>query len=218
MGTMALHSRLFLAPLLAVAACAAPDTQLDIATNDRIYVDVPFSTRVPGDRELFVAPLADVRTFDDLPEHEGGFPINYGSDQVWERPVRDMIDEVLTRQVAESRLFAAVVERASADSLVLSPRLVQFTTGAVESVSGARAFAEVGLHLQVFGPVDAAGKRPVLLDETFTERQITPPSMRPPSPYLLAGSALRATIQKTLTGLDGSNVGRTHVPAAPTGH
>lgn len=189
-----------------------------MATNERLYLDVAYQTRIPGDRELFVAPLVDARTADDLPVHDRGFPISYGSDGVWERPVRDMVDEILARQLGDSGLFHNIVSKASPQSLVLAPSLEKFTTGAVEAVGGARAFAEVGLRLRVLGAVDAGtGERPVLYDETFSERQITEPSMRPVSPYLLVGVALRTTMQKTLTGLDTSNVGRSFVPAIDDG-
>ncbi|MCA8949273.1 MAG: hypothetical protein KDE27_07210 [Planctomycetes bacterium] len=209
---MTFRSRLVLTPLALAAACAAPNPALDLATNDRIYIDVPFRSRIPGDRDLFVAPLEDGRSAAELPAEEGGFPISYGSDQVWERPVREMVDEILARQLADSALFRGVAERVGDDTVVLAPTLVSFTTGALECVAGARAFAEVGLRLRVFGPVEASGKRPLLLDETVSERQITPPSLRPVSPYLLAGSALRATMQKSLATLDTSNVGRSFVP------
>lgn len=200
-------------PLLAVAACATMDTTLDLARNERLYVDVPFQSRAPGDRDLFVAPLADARSAKDLPLEDQGFPITYGTDGVWERPVRDMVDEVLARQLEGSGLFAAVSDRAGPSALVMTPSLVSFTTGAVEGVAGARSFAEVALRLRVFGPADKDGERTVVLDQTFADRKITEESFKPVSPYLLVGGALRAAVHKALTGLDGSNVGRSHMPA-----
>ncbi len=214
MGTMArspiLTSSLFVVVL--ASACASPNTTLDLATNDRLYVDVPFQTRVPGDLQLFVAPLVDARTPADLPQAEDGCPILYGSDQVWERPVREMVDEVIARQVTDSGLFAVICEKATAETLVLVPALESFTTGAIERISGAQSFAEVALRLKVYGPVDDDGKRPVVLDRVYGERKITDPRPKPVSPYLLVGSALQGTVQKALNALDASNVGRSSVP------
>ncbi len=206
-------SFLVLALAAIAAGCASTSQSLDIASNERLYVDVPYATRVPGDRPVFVAPLTDARSGKDLPLHDRGFPISYGSDQVWDRPVRAMVDEILARQLDASGLFENVVDRADDRALVLAPSLVKFTTGAVENVGGARSFADVELRVRVFGPVDpSTGKRVELYDENFAERQMTPVSLKPVSPYLLVGRALQATVQKSLAGLDTSNVGRSFVP------
>jgi hypothetical protein len=103
---------------------------------------------------------------------------------------------------------------------VLVPTLEKFIIGAVESASGARSFAEVALRLQVYGPAEGADERPLLHDAVYAERQMTQASFKPISPYLLVGSALRTAMQKTLAGIDTSNVGRSYMPAelaAPVG-
>lgn len=216
MGTMATSrtGSVLLFTLLAVA-CSTPDTRLDLAHNDRLYVDAAFHARSPGDCEVFVAPVVDARDPSKLPGRDGqGFPMQYGADAIWERPVPEMVGEVLEREIAASAVFAQVAHTATATTRIVQPRLVAFLIGAVERVEGAQAFAEVGIELQVLGPAGADGARPVLWKNTFGERQITPASMRPTSPYLLAGTALRSTMQKALVGLDASNVGRSHVPTA----
>ena len=70
------------------------------------------------------------------------------------------------------------------------------------------------------GGIGADGKRPVLFDQVYGERQVSNPDRLPPSTYLLTGMCMRTTMQRMLTGLDGSNVGRSTVgpstaPAAP---
>jgi hypothetical protein len=189
----------------------APNTALDLARNERLYRDVPYQSRAPGDRAAILAPLADARSAKGLPASDEGFPIQYGSDEVWERPVCEMVDEVWNRQVAQSGLFAAVGV-AGAEALVVVPTLQSFTTGAIERIAGAQSFAEVALRLQVYGPQDASGQRGLLLDRVYADRKITEPGLRPVSPYLLVGGALRTAVQKALAGLDGSNVGRSSVP------
>lgn len=216
MGTMATPSPRF--PLLAaalLACCSTPNKSLDLARNDRLYVDAAFHSRAPGDRAVFVAPIVDAREPGKLPPRDaGGFPIQYGGDEAWERPVPEMVGEVLERQIAQSGMFASVDRAAAPATLVVQPRLVAFLVGAIERVEGAQALAEVGLQLSVLGPAAADGSRAVLYEHTFGARQLTDPSMKPVSPYLLIGFALRSTMQKALVGLDGSNVGRSHVPAA----
>ena len=198
--------------LLLAGACATDSRRVDFALNEQLYTDVPFLTKAPGDRAVFVAPLVDARTPQGLPKQERGFPITYGDDQVWERPVAVMLGDVLQRQLQKSGLFTQVATTASPQSLVLAPTLVTFLTGAAESVAGSRSFAEVGLRVQVFGPADAAGKRSVLFEDVFSNRQMTEVTLNPVSPYRLIGRALQVSLGKALTGLDGSNVSRSNVP------
>lgn len=198
--------------LLLGAGCATPNLVVDLARNDQLYADVPFVTKAPGDRAVFLAPIADDRKADELPTQERGFPIVYGGDEVWERPVEAMVGDVLERQVRGSGLFTTVVPTASPEVLVVKPTIVSFLAGAAESVAGTRSFAEVGLRLEVFGPSDAAGQRPLLLDTIFASRQASEPTLNPISPYRLVGRALQVSIGKALTGLDGSSVGRSQVP------
>lgn len=200
-------------PLFA-AACASTNESIDFARNELLYVDVPFVTQAPGDRDVFVAPVADARDGAVLPTQERGFPISYGADDVWERPIRDMLADVLLRQVKDSGLFATVVDKPTPQSIVVKPTLVAFTTGATEAISGSRSFAEVGLSLQVLGPANQVGERAVLMEQTFGNRQVSALEVSPVSPYRLVGRALQMSMQKLLAGLDGKNVGRSHVPEA----
>lgn len=206
-----------LLPLVFAAACASTNETVDLATNELLYVDVPFATKAPGDREVFVAPIVDAREGTVLPVQERGFPISYGSDDFWERPVREMVGDVLVRQVEGSQLFAKVADKATPQAVVIKPVLVAFTTGATEAISGSRSFAEVGLKLQVLGPADGTGERALLLEQTFANRQVSALEVNPVSPYRLVGRALQLSMQKLLAGLDGSSVGRSDVPSSDVG-
>ncbi len=198
--------------LVFAAACASFDTSADFARNQALYVDVPYATKAPGDRDVFVAPIVDAREGTVLPTQERGFPISYGSDEFWERPVPEMLGEVLARQVQDSGLFANVVEKASPQTVVVKPTLVSFTTGATEAISGSRSFAEIALKLQVLGPADGTGARATLMEQTFSNRQVSALEVNPVSPYRLIGRAMQLSMQKLLAGLDGQNVGRNNVP------
>lgn len=200
-----------LLPLLATA-CMVPNETADFARNDLLYSDVPFATKAPGDRDLFVAPIVDARDKTVLPTQERGFPIVYGGDDFWERPVREMLADVLQRQLADSHLFGRIVDQPDPSTLLLKPTLVTFTLGATEAMSGRRSFAEVGLQLQVLGPADAAGQRQVVFDQTFGSRQMSEQELNPISPYRIIGRALQQSMAKLLGGLDGSNLGRSNVP------
>jgi hypothetical protein len=197
--------------VLLPAACKTNETA-DLARNEMLYVDVPFVTKAPGDRALFVLPTADVRDRTPLPTESHGFPIVYGGDDFWERPVNEMISDVLVRQLQSSGIFATVSQQASPGALVLKPTLESFMTGANVAISGSCSFAEVGLRLQVLGPADAQGKRAVLHDQLYGNRQLTQVEYSPVSPFRLIGRALQISMGKALAGLDHSNIGRSSVP------
>ncbi|HEB53984.1 MAG TPA: hypothetical protein ENI87_12085 [bacterium] len=211
-----LLSRLSFAPLalllLGAGACDALNYTADFADNSLFYADVPFVTKAPGDRPVFVAPIHDAREGTVLPLHDRGFPIRYGTDEFWERPVPEMFSEVLVRQLEDSEMFPAVLDHADPEALVLKPTLMLFTVGAKEGISGSMTFAEVGLRVEVFGPVGADGERPRWHDHVYGNRQVSEMQVNPVSPYRLIGRALQLTMSKTLSGLDGSNVARSDVP------
>lgn len=200
----------FFAVLL--AGCGTLDYTPDLATNELFYVDVPFETKAPGDVTVFVAPLQDRRDGAELPLHDKGFPIQYGTDEFWERPVADMVQDVLDRQLDQSGLFASFVTQPKKDTVLLKPSLVMFHVGAQEGMAGSMSFAEVGLRVEVLGPADAAGERPVWHDHVYGNRQRTEHQVNPVSPYRLIGRALQVTMSSALKGLDGSNVARSNVP------
>lgn len=203
---------LLLGTVLPGTACSTHHNVADLALNDLFYVDVPFVTKAPGDRAVFVAPIVDARDGSDLPTQERGFPIVYAGDDFWERPVPEMVGEVLTRQLQSSQLFPSVDTHATAASLVLKPTLTAFTLGATEAVAGSRSFADVALRVQVLGPSGKDGKRVVLHDTVYAHRVASDLDFKPLSPYRLVAPALQATMKKLLIGLDGSNVARSEVP------
>ena len=199
---------------LLAAACGTLNYTADFSNNELFFADVPFRTKAPGDRQVFVAPLTDERGGTVLPLHERGFPIRYGNDDFWERPVCEMLTEVIERHLTNSELCPAVETEAAPNVLIMKPTLVMFTVGSKEAMAGSATFAEVGLRIQVFGPADANGERPLWHDCAYGNRQMSEFDVKPVSPYRLIGRALQLTMSKALAGLDGSNVGRSNVPVA----
>lgn len=205
------RTRLPLLLALGLAACQAPNHVADLAHNDALYVDVPFVSKAPGDRTACLLPVADARTA-ALPATDKGFPITYGADDFWDRPVGEMVADVLRRQLAQSRLFAAVAQEARADAVLVQPTLVSFAAGSVEAIMGSSSFADVGLRVVVMGPASADGERPVWHDRVYQSRQTTPAEVNPVHPFRLVGRALQVAMRGALAGLDGSNVGRSGAP------
>lgn len=194
-----------------LGGCASTPKVVDLARNPVICADLPFATPAPGDRAVFVAPVVDGRR-GQLPTHERGFPIYYGPDTAWDRPVTEMVGEVLQRELTESGLFAQLSTTASPQTIVIVPELTSFSMGAIESIHGARGFADVAVTLRVYGPEDAAGQRPLWLERVCSDRQVTQPQIKPANMFMLAGGATARSLAKALSLLDGSNVGRSGVP------
>lgn len=201
-----------LALLLVSAGCGAFNYTPDLAHNELFYADVPFVTKAPGDVAVFVAPVKDARDGTVLPMHDRGFPIQYGTDDFWERPVADMVSDVLDRQLRRSELFASFVDQAAPETVIVKPTLVMFAVGAKEGMAGSLTFAEVGLRLEVLGPAAGNGERPLWHDHVYGNRQRTELQVKPVSPYRLIGRALQITMSNALSALDGSNVARSNVP------
>jgi len=216
MARMATHPRRFLAAvLLVLPACSTADYTADLANNENLYVDVPFTTALPGDRAVCVTPVTDGRVAAPLPVTERGFPITYTDDEFWERPVPAMLGDVLRRQIESSELFVELADQPAADAIVLKPTLVTFLGGSTEAISGRRAFADVALRLQAFGPQGPDGARTLLVDQTFASKQTSPTDINPPSPYKLLCRGLQQVMARALNALDGSNIARSNVPANP---
>jgi hypothetical protein len=201
--------------LLFAAACAAPSDVADFAVNEELFQPIEYRTKLLGDRTAFVAPLADRRDAARLPSAEGAFPIVYDPDNRWLRPVAEMTDDVIRREVSCSGLFAKLVDRPADADVILQPALVAFHTGHMERVYGASAIGEVAIQIRAHGPVQADGNRQLLFDEVFVERQVTPPALRTVSRHFLAAASARATMGKLLAGIDQANLGRSGMPAAP---
>ncbi len=195
---------------LCAAACSSTQAR-DLSRNENLYQDTGFRSQVPGDRSVFVTPMADARAGAALPQAVGGFPIVYDQDGRWERPAPTMLAELLRRELQQCAVFQGVSERAEPGGLVLKPSLVRFHSGTMETVEGGRSLAEVALRVQVYGP-EHQGRRPLWFDQVFTDAQQSDAAMIPVGTFQLTGRSVRNVLRKVVVGLDGSNVSRTGVP------
>lgn len=202
--------------LLAFAACQSAPVP-DLAQNENLYTDSGYQTKLPGDRTVFVVPVADGRAdaakVAEAATQLNGRPLAWDGDGRWSRPVAEMVDEVLRRELETSEIFAEILEKPSKAQVVLTATLVTFATASVEEVAGGRSLADVGLRVVAHGPAAANGRRAVLLDQVFSERVVTAVEFRTASRHVLAGGCLRAVMTKLLQALDSKNVGRDGMPA-----
>jgi len=203
-----------LASWLLVAACSTGPGLADLANNPDLYLDVGFVTKLTGDRSVFVAPVLDERQSAGLPESLSGFPIIYDTDARWDRAVAMMVDDLLRRELAGSGLFASIQTRAANADVVVQPTLQTFLTAQMEMMSGGRAIAETGLRIRVWGPA-TDGRRQLVHDSVYRDRQMTGVERRTVARHLLAGRSMRATMMRVMHGFDGANLGRSGMPVAP---
>lgn len=212
MGMFAPRFPLVLAALTALVACKSTPVP-DLALNTELYAMSGYSCKLPGDRSVFVTPVADARDQVAVADAaEGKYPVLYDTDARWHRPIAEMVDEVLRREVEESGIFDEITDAPKEAQIVVTPTIVAFRTGAVEELAGGRAIAEVAIRFQVHGPADKDGVRALVLDQTVVDRKVTEAAFRTASRYVLAGVSLRACILRMLQVLDTKNIGRDGMP------
>ncbi|MFM1872103.1 MAG: hypothetical protein RL398_1525 [Planctomycetota bacterium] len=212
MGMKSPRAVLFSALVAGLVACGTPSTKtVDFAKNPKILADQPFVTGRPGDRAVFLAPVADLRS-NRMPTREGAFPVVYAPDAAWDRPIAEMVGEVLSRELGESGVFGGLLDRATPDAVVIQPQLVSFCMGTIENLQGARTVAEFAVNLKVYGPAGADGERPLWFERLYGDRQVTEPQLVPDNMFFVAGSTIARSVTKMMVSLDGTNVGRHGVP------
>ncbi len=191
---------------LALASCGSTGAT-DLGTNEWLYGGSGYRARIPGDRPAFVAPVRDARTAPD-PAPDGEFTISYYSDDRWERPPAQMIDDVVRSDLAESGVFTEVSERPWSNGCTINVELRQFDVGSEMHVTGWRSFAALTIAVEVNGPLTPAGNRPVLLQEQFDESLHSFVSWDPPAASQLMATILERVMNRMLGVLDQEGVGR----------
>ncbi len=185
---------------------------MDLSANEALYRDTGYRATLAADRGAFLTPVVDQRDEVEPLEATVGAPVQLLPDGGWERGVPAMVDAILRRELADSGVVAGMRERAAPDALVVQCALRRFGAGVQEVVDGRRSLGFVEVELTVHAPAGPNGRRAVLLREPFAEEVHSGVAMRPPSPRVLAGAALRQCIARMLAAIDQGNVARAHVP------
>ena len=186
----------------------------DLVRNPKLYQSTGFQARKTLPLTVFVAPLNDRRG--PLEPYAGMYPLVYTEDRYWDRPVAGMLDELLQREVEESKIFTKTVETRSEADWVLEPSLVEFHGAIEERIAGRAVRGRTTLHLRVLGPKGADGKRSVLREKKFEGPVDAHGMMFVPDPHALAASSFRKTCGLLLIDLElgGRRLGGDAVEAA----
>lgn len=188
------------------AACSSPP-RMDLRHNESLYRPTGYVSKLSADRAAFIAPIADER---QLPEDKQAYPVAYLGDGDWERPVPVMVDEILREELRTAQVFAEILPAPRPDALLVRPILRAFEGGLQEQLYGRRSMAHLALVIEIYGP-EETGERKLFLSQPFFERPISTTGFKPPSPRLLMGSALHATMSKLVSTIDASNVARSAI-------
>ncbi|MBK8978126.1 MAG: hypothetical protein IPM29_19650 [Planctomycetes bacterium] len=197
-----------------LAGCLSPSTRLDLVETDDLYAPTGYEARLPADRGAFVAPLVDRRDQAPADARTGPYPITWMPEGYWDRPVDVMIDDLLRRELEDSKVVARLDAEPPPEpgDLLIRPTLTRARVGTEDLVNGQRRIAEVSIHLLVLGPVGPGGERGTLLDEDVVETTGTGIAFSPPRLPVVLGGAVRGCLARLLKRIDESNVARSGVP------
>lgn len=200
---------------LTFCACGSTTDTCDLRTNPSLYARTAYETRVLVDTAAFLAPLVDERV--PIVEAAGPYPRKYVDESVWDRPMLEMIEDIIADELRDSGVFTSVVRsKPAAETLIVTPYLRRAICGEEEQPTGRRSLAEIEIRFVVHGPGADADAREIVFDRTFQEVAQTPVKMRPPQSTTLIGIILNKALRKALEALDQSNISRSAIPSDPS--
>ena len=173
---------------------------MDLATNRALYRSPGFHANSTKPFHAYIAPLLDQRK--PPPEPGGAIVSEFLGEGYWPRPVKTMVEEILRDELRNSRIYAGLTKTPTSSDLIIEPALTVLH-GAWERRAypnyGGRTYAVVALHIKIYAPADAAGKRRVWLNKEFREFVGSEFIMStPPNIQQLTGVALSRTMRKLL--------------------
>ncbi len=196
-------------------------SSVDLAYNSYIYVSPGYEAPRRVDAQVFVQGVKDERKAPDFSNRDS--VKRQFSDGVWERPLPVMVEEVLVDEIDRSCIYDGISTGSGGvprnGDFVVQPFLhglyryrEAMTVG--EHFGKRRSGAYGALRLRVLSPMNATGKREILLDEVFQDLVVTDLGRsRPQEGIVLAGRALQNIMRKAMPKLYESNIRA--VPGAP---
>lgn len=199
-----LLSRRVAVTFAAVLAACASQPRMDLRANVQLYQPTGYRAKAPATMAVWVAPMVDER---QVPDDSAKYPTGYLIDGDWERPMPEMVHDILVDELRSTGVFKEVVDAPAPDVLIVRPTLRSCDGGLQEQPYGRRSLSRVALNIEVQGP-ERDGARPVWLDEPFADQQLSNTGFRPPSPRALLGLSLHLVMARMLATIDASGVGR----------
>ncbi len=213
LGAFVLFSSVLLVGTSLTSCESRPEVN-DLYRNERIYQRPRYVASLPVDRAVFVMPIADDRDQRRPDAVEATYPRKPMPEELWDRPVLQMLDDVIREALVEAKVVARLDDTVppAAETLVVAPKLIDLRGFLEEQPTGRCTLATFALRVVVSGPAAADGTREVLLDQSY-EQSVGSQVARVPMPVPeLIGKIVRETLTRVLTDFDRSNVTRSGLP------
>ena len=224
MGGIRIQGTFMPCALLLASICTSgcrSTTSLDLAHNSYIYASPGYKAPRRTESPVFVQRILDQRKpphFSDRASLKQQFP-----DNVWERPIPVMLEDVLLDEIDRSEIYNGISSGSAGvpgrRDIVVEPTLHALYRYREAMLGGEhfgkrRSGAYVALRLRVMSPLDAHGKREILLDKVFQDLVLTDLGRgRPEQGVVLAGMALQNIMRQVMPALYQSNIRA--IPGAP---
>lgn len=216
------NSGAFVLLLASVSTTGCQTTsRVDLAYNRSVYDSPRYEAPRSTDAPVFVQRMKDGRTPTRLSEEDSIKSMFPDSD--WDRKIPLMVEDVLIDEIDRSGIYTSISSGSAGvprnGDYVIQPTLRAFyrykeTLLNTEAFVKRRSCAYGALHIRVLSPMDASGKREILLDKVFHDLVVDKPTrMRAQRGILLAGRALQNIMGQVMPGLYESNIRA--IPGAP---
>ncbi|MFO1051787.1 MAG: hypothetical protein U1F36_06200 [Planctomycetota bacterium] len=201
--------------LLLLSSCASKPEVLDLAHNERLYQPPRYHARLPADRPALLLPVDDQRHKQPADASAPHWPRRPMPEELWARPIPEMVDDLLRRSLADSGVVAQLDTRVppAAEVIVVQPVLLDARGYLEEQAAGRCTLSSFTLKLVVSSPAAADGTRATIFEQTYEQSAGSQVTRSPtPIPELL-GRCVRDAIARVLADLDRNNVGRSGLPS-----
>ncbi len=211
--------------VLALGGCmlAEEEPVIDLARNPYIYRSPNYVAPRRAPAAVYVTRLKDERTLPDV--NTGQSYRQIFSDDVWDRSLPVMVEEVLIDEIDRSKIYNGISTGTAGTpapgDVILEPTLLEMyrmrEVMVGNGLTGRRRTVAVStMRIRIQGPVNRIGRRPIVMDETFQEVVATQPSLAKPEEGLaLTGMSLQNIMKRALQKVYESNAVRSDPAAAP---
>ena len=190
-----------LLPLLwTLSGCKSPGR--DLERNEGLFPPLGYKVQHRQNRSIWIAPIQDRRA-PPMRVDNGMFPVTYTMDGSWKRPVPEMLDGLLRREIKNSGIFGRLARSEEEADWVLDVDLLAFYGAVEERIVGRAVKSNAILHVRVFGPKGSKGERPLLREREYRAPLETGASLvLSRDPFAMAAQSFRLSLAMLLADLD----------------
>ncbi len=204
---------------LLLSSCSMmQNDSLDLRLNHKLYHDTAYRARLASDKLVFCTPIKDVRAnVAVVAAASGPYPITHMPENVWARPLLEMIEDILMDELVASDVFAGVDLSVPPpdEALIFELSLMTLHAAQEERPFGRRTYSDIGIAVRIYGAKQGSKERPIVFERQFGKISSSNVGTSPPMIAKMVGSALRGVLLDMLAAIDQSNIARSGIPNAP---